>query len=481
MHINKTNEINRRSFMKRSSQLAGMGVAAPFAMNMALTSQAAAFSAPGDGYRALVCIFLQGGNDHNNMLTPVDNANYDIYSAARGGGAGRTAGGVARAQADIIGGTLNPVVRQRLTNDIQYALAPEMPLMKQLFDERRLAVQLNVGTLVRPVTAQQFRGLNGSSPDIPPRLFSHNDQQSVWQSSSPEGADTGWGGRLADLAQSANNNTLFTAISPSGNSVFLTGRDTVNYQITDDGAVDLNRNAMPGRRLFGSNIASDMLHEIITGNKDNIFEGEYNRITDRSLSAQGVFNPAIERVSLSTSFAQNGTQTSLASKLQVIARTIAARRALGTNRQVFFVNMGGFDVHNGLAEDHSALLKELDFAMNAFYRATEELGVAGRVTTFTASDFGRTLTSNGDGTDHGWGGHHFVMGGDVRGGRFYGTAPDISLNSNDQVGNGRLLPSTSVDEYGATISRWFGAGNSDLRDLFPNIGNFSNTDIGFMR
>lgn len=479
MYIDKTNEVNRRAFVKRSGQLAGMGVAAPFAMNMALTSQAAAFNAPGNDYRALVCIFLQGGNDHNNMLIPVDNRNYDIYHAARGGGAGRTAGGIARAQADIIGGTLSPVGGQRLTNNVRYALAPEMPNLRQLFDERRLAVQLNVGALVRPVTAREFSNFNGSSPGLPPRLFSHNDQQSVWQSSSPEGANSGWGGRLADLAQSVNTNTVFTAISPSGNSVFLTGREAINYQITNDGAVNLE--ARPSRRLFSSNVASDMLREIIAERSDNIFEDEYNRITDRSINSENVFNRALGATSIRTSFSNRGSTTGIAAQLRVVAQTIAARRALGIRRQVFFVSMNDFDVHDDLVANHARLLRNLDFAMSAFYRTTEELGVANEVTTFTASEFGRALASNGDGCDHGWGGHHFVMGGDVRGGRFFGEAPEISLDGDGQVGQGRLLPSTAVDEYGATLSRWFGASNSDLRDLFPNIGNFSTTDLGFMR
>ncbi len=479
MNISKIKDINRRAFMKRSSQLAGMGVAAPFAMNMALTSQAAAFSAPGNDYRALVCIFLEGGNDHNNMLIPVDNANYDIYHTARGGGAGRSAGGIARAQADIINGRLNPAGNQRLTNDVEYALAPEMPLLKQLFDERRMGIQLNVGTLVRPLTGQEFRAMNGTGANVPPRLFSHNDQRSIWQSSSPEGASSGWGGRLADLAQSTNTNTLFTAISPSGNSVFLTGREAVNYQITTGGAIRLEVAA--GRNLYNSRVASDMLREIISDQRDNIFEGEYNRVTERSISSENVFNSAIRSTNINTQFNRRGNTSNIAAQLQVVAQTIAARRALGTRRQIFFVTMGGYDVHNDLIENHAELLRELDFAMHAFYRTTEELGVANEVTTFTGSDFGRALASNGDGCDHGWGGHHFVMGGDVRGGRYFGEAPEISLDGDGQVGQGRLLPTTAVDEFGATLTRWFGASNSDLRDLFPNIGNFSNTDLGFMR
>jgi uncharacterized protein (DUF1501 family) len=211
----------------------------------------------------------------------------------------------------------------------------------------------------------------------------------------------------------------------------------------------------------------------------HIFEGEYNRVTKRSIDSESVYSAAVNAVTLNTSFAQNNNTSGIAAQLRIVARTIAARQALGVNRQVFFVTMGGYDHHDNLMGGHNTLLSQLDFAMDAFYQATVEMGIADKVTLFTASDFGRTLSSNGDGSDHGWGGHHFVLGNAVRGGRHYGVAPEISTTAPTQVGQGRLLPTLSVDQYGATLSSWFGAGSGELAALFPNIGNFSGTNLGF--
>ncbi|HEU4602648.1 MAG TPA: DUF1501 domain-containing protein, partial [Steroidobacteraceae bacterium] len=194
------------------------------------------------------------------------------------------------------------------------------------------------------------------------------------------------------------------------------------------------------------------------------------------IALETVVNGALNAINLNTSFAANP----LANQLKIVARLIGARTALGLKRQVFFVSMGGFDNHNLLMQDHPKLMSSLDAALTAFYQATAELGVADKVTTFTASDFGRTLSSNSDGSDHGWGGHHFVLGGAVNGGKFYGTAPHVSINTNDQVGQGRLLPSTSVDEVAATLARWFGVSASELPGVLPYVGNFSNTSLGFV-
>jgi uncharacterized protein (DUF1501 family) len=477
MHISKMDELHRRAFLKRSAQMGAMGAAAPFALNMSLINDAAAFTGTGP-YQALVCLFLLGGNDHDDTLIPYDDMNYNLYSAIRGGGAGQAAGGIARAKADLASTVLNPVVPQTLTNNIQYALHPAMTRMKTRWDEGRMATLLNVGTLIRPTTLTEYRSSDRARYPLPFGLFSHNDQQSVWQSSAPEGATSGWGGRLADIALSSNTNTIFTAISAAGNSVFLTGQSALAYQVSGSGAIRLRSG---NTRVAGSTTAYNMMREIMMqpDPSAHIFEGEYNRVTKRSIDSEGVYSAGVNAATLNTSFTQNNATSGIAAQLRIVARSIAARQALGVNRQVFFVTMGGYDHHDDLIPGHNTLLAQLDFAMDAFYQATVELGIADKVTLFTASDFGRTTSSNGDGSDHGWGGHHFILGGGVRGGRHYGVAPEISTTGQNQVGQGRLLPTTSVDQYGATLSSWLGASSGEMSTLFPNIGNFSGTNLGF--
>ena len=476
MHIGKANELSRRAFLRRSEQLAVAGSASSFALGLAGIGEAAAFSA-GNDYKALVCIFLYGGNDHNSTLMPFDSTNYDLYSAIRGGGAGQTAGGITLARASLAATALTPSGGQVLTNNLQYALAPQMTRLKALFDAGRMAPLLNVGPLVAPLTLAQYNSSNLVANPRPARLFSHNDQQSTWQSSKPEGATDGWGGRMGDLAMSSNANALFTCISATGNAVFLSGQQALTYQVSSSGALAVNGIK---NNLYGSSAGSAALRTLMTQTSNNVFEAEYNRVAKRSIDAEGVVTAALQPITLATSFRPATGRNGLAEQLQVVARLIAARQPLGARRQVFMVSMGGFDLHDNLISNQANLMGQLDFAMDAFYRATVELGVADKVTTFTASDFGRTLQSNGDGSDHGWGSHHFIMGGAVNGGRFYGVAPQISVTSPDQVGQGRLLPSISVDQYASTLATWFGVSASELPSVSPNIGRFSTSNLGFM-
>lgn len=473
MFIGNSHEISRRAFMRRSSQLAAAGAASSYALGLAGIGELAAFNA-GNDYKAMVCIFLYGGNDHANLLIPFDQPNYAQYSEIRGGN-GEAGGGIALPRAQLANTVLNQPQSQQLTNDIQYALAPTMPRLKARFDEGRMAPLLNVGPLEVPLTREQY---DSRSAPRPPKLFSHNDQQSTWQSSRPEGSTTGWGGRMGDLAQSSNSNALFTNISASGNSVFLAGQNTLEYQISSSGAV-----AVQGVKngLYRSRAAGDALRALLTQDSGHLLEADHTTVTKRSIEAEEFVNQALDPVSLTTSFTPDEGTNRLAQQLEIVARLIAARGSLGVRRQIFMVSMGGFDNHDGLLGRHEGLLAQLDFAMDAFYQATVELGVSENVTTFTASDFGRTLASNGDGSDHGWGGHHLILGGSVNGGRFYGTAPAVSLDTDDQVGRGRLLPSTSVDEYSSTLGLWFGVTPGELPSVSPNIGRFNNPDLGFMQ
>jgi len=453
--------------LQRAVQLSALGVATPLAINLAAVGEAAAFDAT--DYKALVCVFLYGGNDYANTVVPYDPTNYALYHQIRAGAAGEDQAGIALARADLAATALTPRDGQVLTDGLQYALAPQLVGLKSLFDAGRLAVQLNVGPLIQPTTLAQYTSSNRAANPLPPKLFSHNDQQSVWQSDGAEGSTNGWGGRLGDIALSSNTaNSQLTCISGSNNAVFVSGRDALQYQISGSGAIRIN--ALNGTLRTAVNA-------IVTRSSAHVLESECTAVTRRSIELEDTVNTALGGVTLTTPF-QSGNQ--LARQMRVVARLIGANATLGLKRQVFFVSLGGFDNHNSLIAEHARLMTRLDGAMNAFYAATAELGLADKVTTFTASDFGRTLASNSDGSDHGWGSHHFVMGGAVKGGRFYGTAPHVSMETDDQVGQGRLLPTTAVDQFGATLAQWFGCTPSELPGILPNIGNFSGTNVGFL-
>ncbi len=457
--------------LQRAAQLGALGAVYPLSINLAAIGEAAAFDAT--DYKALVCIFMYGGNDYANTVVPFDNSNYDLYSAIRGGGPGRTRGGIALGQDELAATALAPAGGQALTDNLQYALAPELTGLKTLFDAGQLAVQLNVGPLIVPLTLAQYESPNRVLYPLPPKLFSHNDQQSTWQSLGGEGSTVGWGGRLGDLALSSNGNALLTCISAAGNAVFVAGRNALQYQISPDGAIKVSAlQSSP----YGMDSVRDALAALSTQNSAQSLENDYAVVLRRSIQLEGVVNGALAGVNPTTPF----DASPLAAQMKIVARLIGASTALGVKRQVFFVSIGGFDNHNSLMQNHPGLMAQLNGAMSSFYQATVELGVASNITTFTASDFGRTLTSNSDGSDHGWGSHHFVMGGAVKGGNFYGTAPHVSVNTDDQVGQGRLLPSTSVDEFAATLALWFGVSPSELPGILPNIGNFGGSYPGFL-
>ena len=455
---------SRREFLKRTAAFGSLGTAGSAALNLAALSRAAAFDA--SDYKSLVCVFLFGANDNYNTYVPYNLEDHSIYSSARP--------------------TLS-VPRSALENTIlmpqtglpdgkQFSLAPQLGSMYNLWQDQRLGILLNVGPLEQPTTKQQF--VDRSVP-IPPRIFSHNDQQSVWQSLQAEGSTTGWGGRMADFFLTGDTTRdLFTAISVTGSSVFLSGEAVVPYQVTTEGSIDLITETLPG---YGHQSVSDAVRQIMTGqlapfNDVNLIKDAHIDVVNRSITANEILSGALDGVELSTPF----NQGPLSAQLQLVARIIAAREKLGVNRQVFFVGLGGFDVHNNQAVDHPPLLTELNQAMHQFYRATEELAIADQVTTFTASDFGRTLSSNGDGTDHGWGSHHMIMGGAVSGGEFYGEAPQLGDNGINDVGRGRLLPTTSVTQMAATLGAWFGCSESQLIDVLPSITEFSEQNLGFM-
>ena len=457
MKLNRLPELQRREFLRRAGALGLAGTAAPWALNLATLGEAAAATLPTD-YKALVCVFLYGGNDYGNTLVPYDTASYNSYAKIRQA--------LATPRDQLASTVLGQTVGGR-----QMALAPQLGKLKGLWDSGQLGVQLNVGTLIQPTTLAQYSAQN---VPLPPKLFSHNDQQSVWQSSSPEGATSGWGGRMGDLFLAGNGAATFTCINASGNAVYMAGKQAVQYQVSTSGAVPINGVVKP---LYGSQACADALRKLITADRSHWMESELTRVMARSISAQGTVSAGLAAVpALQTVF---DTTSSLSAQLQMVARLISARASLGASRQVFFVSIGGFDLHDFLVDQHPGLLTAVNDALASFHAATVELGVARQVTTFTASDFGRTLTSNGDGSDHGWGSHHFVMGGAVQGGRYWGTLPSVSVNGPDDVGQGRLLPTTGVDQLAATLATWMGVSATDLPTVLPQIGNYSQRDMGY--
>ncbi|MGP7795821.1 DUF1501 domain-containing protein [Sphingomonas sp. CLY1604] len=456
-------DASRRAFLKRSAALGVAGVATPFVTSLAAIGEAAAATAT--DYKALVCIFLYGGNDYANTLPAYDQASYAAYLAARSN--------IALNRESLAATLLNPA--SALPGGRQYALAPTMVSLLPLFDQGKLAVALNVGTLVQPTTKAQYQA---NSVRLPPKLFSHNDQQSYFQASNPEGATSGWGGRIGDLFQSGNGASTLTCINASGNAVYLTGKAAVQYAIGTGGPIALINNASS---LYGSTTAAATLRSLMTGSNANLFAGEHARVSKRALDTYTQVSGALAGAP-AANFPLFPTGNSLADQLRMVARLISVSSELGAKRQVFFVSIGGFDLHDNLVAQHPGLIGKVADAMRAFYDTTVALGVADKVTSFTASDFGRTLQSNDDGSDHGWGSHHLVMGGAVRGRRFYGTPPAVGNGTPDDVGQGRLLPTIAVDQYAATLASWFGVGNGDLTTVLPNMGNYnaSGWNLGFV-
>lgn len=488
MHVIPSAPLNRRAFMRRAGQLATVGAATPLGLNLAAMGEAAAFTA--SDYKALVCVFLYGGNDHANTVVAHDPASWQRYRNIRQAGPGPA--GLAIERTALAATRLQPTTP--LAGGLEYALHPQMKGLADLFHDGRAAVLLNVGPLIRPTTRAEYFSPDRARYPLPPQLMSHNDQQSVWQAQGAEGSSLGWGGRIGDLALGNNGQSLFTCISASGNAVFLSGQDAIQYQVSREGPVFIEPllNGPHGARGNPNQAAvAQRLRALLTETRGHMLENEYTRITRRAIEAEVTLGAALNGTSVSTPFPAGN---SLAAELRVVARTIAARQALGSRRQVFLVSLGGFDHHDRLVEEQPGLLRKVSEALAAFQAATVELGVADRVTTFTASDFGRALASNGNGTDHGWGGHHFIVGGAVRGRAFYGRPPPMSIGDTDapqdqwHIGQGRLIPSTSVDQFAATLATWFGVQAGELDAILPNLRNFGEAggrpdypaNLGFM-
>ena len=421
-----------------------------------------AFAQTTSNYRALVCVFLFGGNDGNNTVIPFDTAGYTNYANLRGG-----SNGVALAQSSLL-----PI--QPASSSTPYALHPRLTEIQALFNNGKAAIVANVGNLVFPITRSQYQ--NRQVP-VPANLFSHSDQQNQMQTAGPDSKSaTGWAGRVADALQSLNTGAQYPAVvSVAGAPIFCNGSATNPVTIQPGNLAGIS--CSEGTSICSGR--SQGAQQLLTFDTGISLVQSASQIATRANQYSAVLSAAVSNLpALATVFPTTG----IGAQLKQVAQIIQARTALGLQRQIFFVSLGGFDTHGAQLTTQDALLAQLSPALNAFYNATIEMGVDSQVTTFTESDFARTFQSNTNGgTDHAWGNHYFVIGGAVKGGNMYGTFPTIALGGPDDAGsNGRWIPTTSLDQYGATLAAWFGVNPADMPTVFPTLSNFSTQNIGFI-
>ncbi len=444
-------------------------------LNLQLAGKLAAVTAPTNTeYRALVCIFLAGGNDSYNMLVPRDAAGYAQYQASRSN--------LALSAANLI--TVNPI---GLTN---FGVHSGMPEVASLFQSGKAAFMANIGTLVEPV--QTRTQVNQLSKLLPLGLYSHSDQTEQWQTSVPNSrSGIGWAGRMADLLHGLNPNPVVPMnISLDGGNVFQTGNTVAEYAITPTGAVGLDNYSFSyaandnNRQALSQGVDSHLAQQY-----SNLLMQTFNSRKKQALDAYNTFYTATQgTLPGSVTF----PSTYLGSRLQMVAKTVKGHAAMGAVRQTFFLQLGGWDHHSGVLSLQGQMLPQVSAAIGAFYDQLVAMGMENNVTLFTASDFGRTLTSNGQGSDHAWGGNQIVVGGSVIGKKIYGQYPSLALNPDVgsevnplDTGSGRLIPTTSCDQFFAELALWLGVPKSDLPLVLPNIGNFYSTSsssppLGFM-
>ena len=451
---------NRRSFLRTVGALSSFGLASRFdALNFIADAKAQSAT----DYRALVCVFMFGGNDGNNMVIPIDTAGYGRYAVSR-----LVASGINLPQASLL-----PI--QPASVGTPFGLHPSLVELQSLFNKGKMAILANVGTLLQPTTQAQYRA--GVRPDS---LYLHADQQEQWQSAIYTGSsNTGWGGRLADKVMSYNEATSFPVVTSfDGRALFTSGITAVPIFITtpasfappDDGSSSV---PMPARVTER--------RQPLARPSNNSFVSTADGMSSRELRLLRVVSPIIDNAKSRTAPLFASLTSDISNQLFQVAKMIEGRTATGAKRQIFFVQLGSFDTHNDQLNRQRKLFSDLSPALSAFYDATVALGVSSQVTTFTLSDFSRTLQSTGDGTDHGWGNHHFIIGDAVNGGSFYGEYPTLVLGGPSDAGQqGRWIPTTAVDQYGATLAKWFGIVPADMSTVFPNLAKFGTADLGFL-
>jgi uncharacterized protein (DUF1501 family) len=473
----------RRQFIRQAA-CAALGTAAlTSAIRDLRFMNAAVAQSNAQDYKALVCIFLQGGNDSNNLIIPTIQAEYDNYAAIR-------TPVLAIPQSSAL--PISPAN----SDSHEYGLHPSCPELQTLFGEGKLAVLFNTGTLVYPITRAQYQS---GALKRPPQLFSHSDQVTQWQTSIPDQPPlTGWGGRCADLMAAVQPDApISLSVTLAGSNTFEVGNKLSQYSVSSSGAIALA--GVSGARL-------QALTNVLGISYPNMQARAYAEVAKHSIETGGLLNSAIASTAAATYWTTPfptritpptgglAFNSSLAPQLQMVARLIeagnrsTANGGFGMRRQIFFCGVGGYDLHTNQTPGpgqtvigaHANLLAELSQSMLAFQRAMEQLGLSKSVTAFTSSDFGRTFPSNGQGSDHGWGSHHLILGGAVNGRQTYGRFPTLAVNGPDDTTTGRWIPTTAIDQYFATLASWFGVDSGNLATVFPNIGRFASPNLGFI-
>jgi len=446
-------------------------------------------------YKALVCIFLSGGNDSNNLVIPVGASEYANYRAIRQNLALYEAN--TNPHPTNAAGNALPITPLNKDGHA-YALHPSLVGLRTLFDEAKMALLFNTGPLLYPTNRTQYRA---RSVALPPQLFSHSDQVTHWQTSLPDQPPkTGWGGRIADVLHplqyellngtpTATSAKIALCTSLAGSNTYEVGDVFQQYHVSTSGAVTVS--GVTGSRL-------QAMKDLLALPDVNLQRNAYADVVERAIATGDLLNNAIASSSAANFWTVPFPTTNLGNQLKMIARLIHARNPLSMKRQIFFTSVGGYDTHTSQVGNaanpadtslgaHANLLTEINGAVFAFARAMEQIGTLQndaafdrRVTAFTASDFGRTFPTNGQGSDHGWGSHHMIIGGAVRGRRTYGTFPVHQVNGPDDTSTGRWIPTVSVDEYSATLAKWFGVTHTYLSTVFPNLHRFASPDLGFM-
>lgn len=469
---------NRRQFLTRSSAVgfaAGLGA-------VGAMSNMRSWAANTSGYKALVFVFLKGGMDHADTIIPYDQASYNQITSVRAGLFGShnfNSSSSSRNRSNLL--ALSPQNASDLGGR-QFSLPRELSSLKDMFDREELAVVGNVGPLLNPVTRTQIE--NGTAT-LPARLFSHNDQQSTWMSFGVEGTRFGWGGRFVDqvLNSAPDMNASFAAISTGSNDVFLSGNAARPIRISAGGALAPSLLTSPSLmgRTAGDDAARSRIEAYLSRSdlgSRNIFARDLTKAQAKSLENAEALTAARES---STPISTVFPGSRLGAQLQSVAETINVQQRLNVSRQIFYVTMPGFDTHSNQAEDIVELHQDMADGFAAFRSAMQEIGRWNDVTLSTMSDFGRTMVDNGDGTDHGWAGHHLIMGGSVRGARLYGDYPDADVDGPNFTPFGsRQIPTVSVEQYAATLGRWFGLSSGELAQALPRLSEFNTSDLGFM-